>query len=202
MLAAADARREFDGQRLVTADEADALPAGEVAAVVLGDAGDDLSYRNMDVAFRLVQGGADLLAMHRNPWWFTPAGMTLDAGAYVAALEFATGKRATILGKPSAAVFRQAVAGLQADLGERAPRSAFAMVGDDLSADVAAAQRVGLRGILVLSGKTDRAEADRAARGRGRGPDGIAAHAGRRRGRARLTATFPTPDRPHEAHRP
>jgi HAD superfamily hydrolase (TIGR01450 family) len=174
VLAAADARREFDGQRLVTADEADALPAGEVAAVVLGDAGDDLSYRNMDVAFRLVQGGADLLAMHRNPWWFTPAGMTLDAGAYVAALEFATGKRATILGKPSAAVFRQAVAGLQADLGERTPRSTFAMVGDDLSADVAAAQRVGLRGILVLSGKTDRAEADRAARGRGRGPDGIA----------------------------
>ncbi len=48
------------------------------------------------------------------------------------------------------------------------------MVGDDLSADVAAAQRVGLRGILVLSGKTDRAEVDRAARGRGRGPDGIA----------------------------
>ena len=174
VLAAADARREFDGQRLVTAEEADALPAGEVAAVVLGDAGDDLSYRNMDVAFRLVQGGADLLAMHRNPWWFTPAGMTLDAGAYVAALEFATGKRATILGKPSAAVFRQAVAGLQADLGERTPRSTFAMVGDDLSADVAAAQRVGLRGILVLSGKTDRAEADRAARGRGRAPDGIA----------------------------
>ena len=124
MLAAADARREFDGQRLVTADEADALPAGEVAAVVLGDAGDDLSYRNMDVAFRLVQGGADLLAMHRNPWWFTPAGMTLDAGAYVAALEFATGKRATILGKPSAAVFRQAVAGLQAG-----PRRAGAAVG-------------------------------------------------------------------------
>ena len=48
------------------------------------------------------------------------------------------------------------------------------MVGDDLAADVAASQRVGLRGILVLSGKTDRAEAERAAAGRGRGPDGIA----------------------------
>jgi HAD superfamily hydrolase (TIGR01458 family) len=174
VLAAADARREFDGQVLLTADEADALPAGEVAAVVLGDAGDDLSYRNMDVAFRLVHGGAELLAMHRNPWWLTPKGMTLDAGAFVAALEFATGRRATILGKPSSAVFRQAVAGLRADLGERAPRSAFAMVGDDLSADVAASQRVGLRGILVLSGKTSRADAERAAGGRGRGPDAIA----------------------------
>ena len=61
-----------------------------------------------------------------------------------------------VLGKPSPVVFRQAVAGLAADLAERLPRSAFAMVGDDLRADVAAAKRVGLRGILVLSGKTSR----------------------------------------------
>ena len=67
VLAAEDARREFDGQHLLTADEADAAPAGTVAAVVIGDAGDDLSYRNLDVAFRLVLGGAELLAMHRNP---------------------------------------------------------------------------------------------------------------------------------------
>jgi HAD superfamily hydrolase (TIGR01458 family) len=176
VLAAADARREFDGQRLLTADEADAAPPGTVAAVVIGDAGDDLSYRNMDVAFRLVRRGAELLAMHRNPWWLTPKGPTLDAGGFVVGLEFATGRRALVLGKPSPIVFRQAVAGLGADLGERLPRSAFAMVGDDPRADVAAAQRVGLRGILVLSGKTSRAEAERAvvARGRRRGPDGVA----------------------------
>ena len=79
-----------------------------------------------------------------------------------------------ILGKPSPDVFRQAVAGLNADLGERLPRSAFAMVGDDLRADVAAAQRVGMKGILVLSGKTDAAEAARAEKG-ARGPDGVGA---------------------------
>ncbi len=188
VLAAADARREFEGQHLVTPDEADAAAPGSVAAVVLGDAGDDLSYRNLDIAFRLVRRGAELLSMHRNPWWLTPKGETLDAGAFVVGLEFATGRRAQILGKPSPVVFRQAVAGLQADLGERLPRSAFAMVGDDLRADVAAAQRVGLRGILVLSGKTSAADAERAMKagrarvvGRlgtgagGRGPDAIAA---------------------------
>jgi HAD superfamily hydrolase (TIGR01458 family) len=175
VLAAPDAVREFEGQRLLSAAEADAAPPGTVAAVVIGDAGDDLSFRNMDIAFRLVRGGADLLAMHRNPWWLTPKGETLDAGAFVVGLEFATGRRATILGKPSPTVFRQAVAGLVADLGERLPRSAFAMVGDDLRADVTAAQRVGLRGILVLSGKTDAAEAERAARAGTRGPDAIAA---------------------------
>jgi HAD superfamily hydrolase (TIGR01458 family) len=175
VLAAADARREFEGQRLLTADEADAAPPGTVAAVVIGDAGDDLSYRNMDVAFRLVRRGAELLSMHRNPWWLTPKGETLDAGAFVAALEFATGQRAVILGKPSPAVFRQAAAGLVADLGERLPRSSFAMVGDDLRADVAAAQRVGMKGILVLSGKTGAADVERAGRTAGRGPDAMAA---------------------------
>jgi len=174
VLAAPDARREFDGQRLLTADEADAAPPGTVAAVVIGDAGDDLSYRNMDVAFRLVRRGAELLAMHRNAWWLTQRGETLDAGAIVVGLEFATGHPARVLGKPSPIVFRQAVAGLAADLGERLPRSSVAMVGDDLRADVAAAQRVGLRGILVLSGKTSQAEADRAMATRGRRPDGVA----------------------------
>lgn len=176
VLAAPDARREFDGQELVSTDEADALPEGSVAAVVIGDAGDELSYRNMDVAFRLVHGGAELLAMHRNPWWLTRRGITLDAGAYVVGLEFATGRNARTLGKPSPVVFRQAVAGLAADLGERLPRSAFAMVGDDPRADVAAAQRVGLRGVLVLSGKTTAADVELAAasRTRGRGPDAVA----------------------------
>ncbi|MEP6639451.1 MAG: HAD-IIA family hydrolase [Chloroflexota bacterium] len=174
VLAAADARREFDGQHLLTADEADEAPAGTVAAVVIGDAGDELSYRNLDVAFRLVRRGAELLSMHRNPWWLTPRGETLDAGGFVVGLEFATGTRAQILGKPSPEVFRQAVSGLQGDLGQRLPRSSFAMVGDDLRADVAAAQRVGLRGILVLSGKTGAAEAERALRGPRRGPDAIA----------------------------
>ena len=85
-------------------------------------------------------------------------------GRYVVGLEYASGRRARTLGKPSPDVFRQAVAGLRADLGERLPRSAFAMVGDDPKADVAAAQRVGLRGVLVLSGKTSAADVERVAR--------------------------------------
>jgi HAD superfamily hydrolase (TIGR01450 family) len=181
VLAAPDARREFDGQRLLTAEEADAAPPGTVAAVVIGDAGDELSFRNLDVAFRLIRGGSDFLAMHRNPWWLTPKGETLDAGAMVVGLEFATGRSARVLGKPSPLVFRQAAAGLAHDLGGRVPRRDLAMVGDDPVADVAAAQRVGLRGFLVLTGKTSVAEAKRlasAARSRAgrpvRGPDGIA----------------------------
>lgn len=173
VLAAADARREFDGQRLVDAATADSMPAGTVGAVVIGDAGDDLSYGNLDVAFRLIRGGAELLAMHRNPWWLTEKGETIDAGAFVAGLEFSTGRQAQVLGKPSPEVFRQAVAGLRSDLGERLPAFSFAMVGDDPRADIAAAQRIGLRGILVLSGKTGPSDLATQPR-RGRGPDAIA----------------------------
>lgn len=153
VLAAPDAAREFAGQRLLAPADADAPGAG-VAAVVIGDAGDDLSFANLDIAFRLVRGGAELLAMHRNPWWLTSRGVTLDAGALVAGLEWALGRRARILGKPSPVVFRQAAAGLAEDLGlRRLPASAIAMVGDDLRADLVPARRLGMRTALVLTGK-------------------------------------------------
>jgi HAD superfamily hydrolase (TIGR01450 family) len=173
VLAAPDAMREFDGQHLLTREEADAAQA-DVAAVVVGDGGDDLSYRNLDTAFRLIRGGATFLAMHRNPWWLTPSGPTLDAGAAVVGLEYATATKATVLGKPSPVVFRQALEGLRADLGRRVPAGSVAMVGDDLDADVRAGQRVGLRGILVLTGKTESPEAVQRAAGRKRLPDVIA----------------------------
>lgn len=173
VVSAPDALREFDGQHVVQIN--DAKP-GEIAAVVIGDAGDELSYRNMDRLFALLRGGAAFLAMHRNPWWLTPNGPTIDAGAIVAGLEYATGRRATVLGKPSPEVFRQALAGLRHDLGTRLPADHVAMVGDDPDADVRAAQRVGLRGLLVLSGKTTREQVDAGRLGTGRrAPDGIAA---------------------------
>ena len=48
------------------------------------------------------------------------------------------------------------------------------MVGDDPDADVRAAQRVGLRGILVLTGKTTLQDGPWSG-GRRRAPDAIAA---------------------------
>jgi HAD superfamily hydrolase (TIGR01450 family) len=164
VLAVTDARREWAGQEVLSPDEAD-VRAEPVAAVVIGDAGDELSYRNLDIAFRQLQAGAAFVAMHRNAWWMTPKGITLDAGAYVLGLEAALGRRAVICGKPSPVVFRQAVAELRAELATRGGSAEsrlragdIAMVGDDPKADVAAAKRVGLRGILVLSGKVTAAD--------------------------------------------
>ena len=175
VLAAPDARREFDGQHLLSPEEAAVAPNGSVAAVVIGDAGDDLSYRNMSIAFRLVRDGAAFLAMHRNPWWFTPEGVTLDAGAFVVGLEYSLGRQALVLGKPSPVVFRQALAGIRVDLGRHVPAASVAMVGDDPEADVGGAQRIGLRGVLVLTGKVGAADvAGLSAGRRRRPPDAIA----------------------------
>jgi len=174
VLATPDAMREFAGQEVVAPDAA-AARAGDVAAVVLGDAGDELTFGELDLAFRLARGGAELLAMHRNPWWLTDRGVTLDAGAVVAGLEFALGRRARVLGKPSPIVFRQAAAGLAGDLGlGRLARTAVAMVGDDLSSDLAPARRLGMRTVLVLTGKTAGREVDAAIASARFAPDGVA----------------------------
>jgi HAD superfamily hydrolase (TIGR01450 family) len=158
VLASDDARAQFDGQRVMTDEEADA-PDAVAAAVVVGDAPDRLSHATLNRAFRLVRGGAELMAMHRNPWWLAPAGPTIDSGAIIAGLEFATGVKATLVGKPARAMFALAAGLVQAEIatreggGRRVPRSAIAMVGDDLFADVLPAQRASLRGVLVLTGR-------------------------------------------------
>ena len=181
VLASPDARREWDGQHLLSADEADE-PRARIGAVVIGDAGEELSFRNLDIANRAVRGGASFVAMHRNPWWVTPRGVTLDAGALVVGLEHALGTKATVTGKPSPVVFRQAVRDLADEIAAAdaaAPRLRardVAMVGDDPETDVGGAHRAGLRGVLVLSGKVDAAAF------------AAAQHAGKIRGAARPDA--------------
>jgi HAD superfamily hydrolase (TIGR01458 family) len=178
VIASADALTEFADQRLLTAEEAD-RPTAQAAAVVVGDAPEAITYDNLNRAFRLVRRGAELVGMHRNPWWLTPDGPTLDSGAMVTGLEFATERRARILGKPSPAFFREAAAELGAEVraagGRRLTRNEIAMVGDDVRTDCIAASRVGLRTAFVLTGKHGLGDVETAARERGgRRPDTIA----------------------------
>ena len=152
-----DGIREFGDQPRLTAEEGDAAGA-RAAAVILGDGEDDLSYANLDSAFRLVRHGAELIAMHRNGWWYTAKGPTIDTGAFVAAIEYATGVRARVTGKPGPLMFRTAFRAMSADVaatgGRPLRRHEVAMVGDHAPQDIGGAHRAGLRGILVLSGRT------------------------------------------------
>lgn len=175
VLASDDAKLEFAGQHLLTHDEA-ARPTATAAAVVVGDSPEEATYENLNQAFRLILRGAALIGMHRNPWWLTPEGPTLDSGAFVVGLEFSAGVKARIAGKPSPTFYSSAVADLRRQLGRDLPRHDIAMVGDDIRTDVLAAKRSGLRGIFAMSGKHGPGDLAAAERGRGGGrPDAIAA---------------------------
>lgn len=177
VLTSDDARIEFAGQRLLTDEEASA-PDARTAAVIVGDAPEAATWQNMNRAFRLIRNGAVLLGMHKNRWWLTPDGPTIDSGSYVAGLEFACGIRAKVLGKPAREFFTEAATALAAEArtaGQAAlRRREIAMVGDDLDSDVRAAQRAGLRGVFVLSGKHTRDDLAAAARRGTPAPDLVA----------------------------
>lgn len=116
-------------------------------AVLLGDAGDGFNYASLNRAFRLLVKGADFLAMGNNHYFRENGGLSLDIGPFVAALEYASGEKAKILGKPSRDFFTAAVDALGC-----APEEAV-MVGDDALADVDGALAAGIKGILVRTGK-------------------------------------------------
>jgi len=123
-------------------------PRGErVDAVILGDLGDGFTPEVLNEAFRLLMDGAELVALQHNRYWRRADGLVLDVGAYSAALEYATGRTAVVVGKPAPGFFGAALADLNAQ-----PDRAV-MVGDDIEADVGGAIAAGLRGILVRTGK-------------------------------------------------
>lgn len=118
------------------------------SAVVVGDAGAGFTYERLNVAFRALEPQAEFLALAGNRSFRDADGqLSLDAGPFVAALEYATGRTATVLGKPSTDFFAAAVDSLGC-----APADAV-MIGDDVEADIAGAQAAGIRGVLVQTGK-------------------------------------------------
>ncbi|TML98366.1 MAG: TIGR01458 family HAD-type hydrolase [Actinobacteria bacterium] len=143
---------------------------GEDAEAVLVGGADEtpetnlvFSYMNLARAFHELEGGAQLYCLHKNRWWQTKHGPLLDAGAFVAGLEYAADVEAIVLGKPSTAYFEAALQALDADPG------LTWMVGDDIDADIGGAQSHGMKTVLVRTGKF-RPDAVEAGRVR---PDGI-----------------------------
>jgi HAD superfamily hydrolase (TIGR01458 family) len=135
---------DLDGCELV-GDHADAVLFG--GADETDETGRVFSYMNLARAFAELEAGAEFYCLHKNKWWLTSRGPLLDAGAFVAGLEYAAELEAKVLGKPSRAYFEAALEALDAD----AERTF--MVGDDLEADVEGAQKYGLKAVLVRTGK-------------------------------------------------
>ena len=143
LLNSGDIVEDLGGVTVVQEDAGDAAPD----VVVVGGAGPEFDYAALNRAFGQVQRGARLVAMHRNLYWRTDQGLQLDTGAFLDGLEKAARVEAEITGKPSAAFFEAALAHVGVGAREAV------MVGDDIESDVLAAQRAGVTGVLVRTGK-------------------------------------------------
>lgn len=120
---------------------------GEPEVVLIGGAGPEFSYDALNSAFAHLQRGARLIAMQRNLYWRTDSGLELDTGAFLAGLEAAAHVEAEVVGKPAESFFSSAL-GM---LGVRPEETV--MIGDDIESDVLGAQRAGMTGVLVKTGK-------------------------------------------------
>lgn len=133
-----DAQLEFSG---IEVDEVNP------EFVVVGDMGASFNFLRLNTAMRAVLNGARLVALHKKRLWRTEEGLFLDAGPFVVALEYATGVTAEVVGKPSPAYFRLALEHLGL------PPGRVAMIGEDIEVDIRGAQRVGMQGWLVKTGR-------------------------------------------------
>lgn len=120
---------------------------GRIDSVVVGDAGDRITYSSLNEAFRCLMDGAELIALENDRYWMAPDGLSLSAGPFVNALEFASGKKAVLIGKPSKAYFDRALHDL------RLRPEEVAVVGDDIFTDIAGANNLGMKSVLVKTGK-------------------------------------------------
>ncbi len=111
-----------------------------------------LVYDDLRFAVQAVLRGADLVATARDPTYPQPDGLWPGTGSLLAAVEYATGKRAEIVGKPEPRLFLTAL--------DRLGEGRTLVVGDRVASDLAAAAAAGLDAALVFSGGTDRPALD------------------------------------------
>lgn len=117
-------------------------------SVLVGLAPSKFNYKNMNEAFNLLVNGASLVAVHKGRYYMkTDGALHLGPGAFVEGLEYASDKKAEVVGKPEKKFFHEAVS----DLGSEPKRTV--MIGDDVRDDVVGAIEAGFTGILVKTGK-------------------------------------------------
>lgn len=124
-------------------------------AVVIGLAPEHFHYQLLNQAFRLVLGGAPLIAIHKARYYKRKDGLALGPGPFVTALEYATDTKAIVVGKPERTFFLEALRDT-----DYVPEEAV-MIGDDCRDDVDGAQNIGMLGILVKTGKYKAADEEK-----------------------------------------
>lgn len=137
------------GLRTVWAEDEDGPPPD---AVVVG-LDRTITYPRLRRALRAVLAGAAFYAVNRDPRLPVEDGFEPGTGAIVAAVEYSSGQRAELIGKPAPGILLQAMRLVGATPGETL------VIGDGLDLDIVAGHTAGATTALVLSGLTNAAQA-------------------------------------------
>ena len=121
--------------------------------VIIGE-GRSVSWDMLERATDMIYRGARLIATNQDAFCPVANGIRPGAGALVALLESATGKKAFSLGKPSSIMMRMA----RTEINLRT--SQVTMIGDTMETDILGAVQSGFRSVLVLSGSTKLSDLD------------------------------------------
>ncbi|MEQ1884880.1 MAG: TIGR01458 family HAD-type hydrolase [Bryobacteraceae bacterium] len=117
--------------------------------VVVGDLEESWNFHTLNRAFRLLHSDPEavIIALGMTRFWRANDGLRLDVAPFVALLECASARKAVVFGKPAAAFYEAATETLGVE------KTEVLMIGDDIEVDVGGAQRAGLLGALVKTGK-------------------------------------------------
>uniref|UniRef100_A0A8C2EG36 Phospholysine phosphohistidine inorganic pyrophosphate phosphatase n=1 Tax=Cyprinus carpio TaxID=7962 RepID=A0A8C2EG36_CYPCA len=129
--------------------EFDGVDVSSPNCVVIGDAADNFSYQNLNEAFRVLIGLEKplLFSLGQGRYYKETDGLKLDVGVFMKALEYACDVQAQVVGKPSAEFFQTVLSDMKLQPHE------VVMIGDDLLNDIGGAQRCGMKGLQVRTGK-------------------------------------------------
>jgi HAD superfamily hydrolase (TIGR01450 family) len=130
-------------------------PGAETAEVVVVVGHREFDYTELLIATRAVLAGAELISGGRDRNYPTAGGIAPGTGAITAAVEYATGATARVVGKPDPQVFEVAV--------DRLGSGRTLVIGDHLVSDLGGAAAAGLDAAIVLTGITSRDQAEAAA---------------------------------------
>ena len=115
--------------------------------IIIGDLDDQWSFEIINDIFNKVITGSKIIALHKGRYFQVSDGLQIDSGAFIKAIEYATFTDSEVIGKPEKAFFQLAID----DIGV-SPNNLM-MVGDDIVNDIDGAQQLGLKGVLVKTGK-------------------------------------------------
>ncbi|MEA1993908.1 MAG: TIGR01458 family HAD-type hydrolase [Euryarchaeota archaeon] len=120
--------------------------------VIIGDCRDKVSYVTLNNVFRMISKKTELIALQKGKFFLNEEGKNLDTGSFVSLFEYATDKKAMVLGKPNLEFFSIFLNELQL-LPEE-----VVIIGDDITTDIQGAKNIGAHSILLKTGKFNQKE--------------------------------------------